>query len=198
MTTEVMDNRFRFSDTAAVSMTVAVFEGGNTMKKSVFSPWFAVLLLLPALGWWASLSIGGAASIGNGNDAPAPSNDPAAIEAVRKVEHDMGDAMVAVDIDKLNQIFADDWATIGSRSGRIITKEKVLDGFKSGKDKLVSYALGPIDVQVFGDVAVAHGGVTEKRITDGKDESGESVWMDLLEMRGGKWVVIRSASAEVK
>jgi hypothetical protein len=105
--------------------------------------------------------------------------------------------MVAVDIDKLNQIFADDWATIGS-SGRIITKEKVLEDFKSGKDKLVSYENGPIDVQVFGNVAVAHGAVSEKRIRDGKDDSGESVWMDLLENRAGKWVVVRSAATSVK
>lgn len=103
-----------------------------------------------------------------------PSKDPAVNEAVRQVERDMGDAMVAIDIDKLNQIFADDWATIGS-SGRVITKEKVLHDFQSGKDKLLSYENGPIDVQVFGDVAVAHGGVSEKRIRDGKDDSGESV-----------------------
>ena len=139
-----------------------------------------------------------AAAMDQSGGAPAPSKDPAAIEAVRKVEQDMGDAMVAVDIEKLNQIFADDWATIGSSSGKLITKERVLDNFKSGRDKLVSYELGPIDVQVFGDVAVAHGGVTEKRIRDGKDDSGETVYMDLLERRAGKWVVVRSASMGVK
>jgi len=168
------------------------------MKKSIFSQWFAGLLLFSALVWWAGLSIRGAAAMGKGLDAPVPSNDPAVIAAVTKIERDMGDAMVAVDIDKLNQIFADNWATIGMTSGKIITKEKVLQNFKSGNDKLVSYELGPIDVQVFGDVAVAHGGVTEKRIRDGKDDSGEGVWMDLLEKRAGKWVVVRSASANVK
>ena len=168
------------------------------MKKTVFGQWCVGLLLLSALVWWAGVSIRGAAAMGKGGDAPVPSNDPAVIEAVTKVERDMGDAMVAVDIDKLNQIFADDWATIGTNPGKIITKESVLHGFKSGKDKLVSYELGPMDVQVFGDVAVAHGGVTEKRIRDGKDVSGEGVWMDLLKKRAGKWVVVRSANADVK
>jgi len=166
--------------------------------ESTFTRWFVVLLLFSALVCWAGLSIRGAAAMGKGLDAPVPSNDPAVIAAVTKIERDMGDAMVAVDIDKLNQIFADNWATIGVTSGKIITKEKVLQNFKSGNDKLVSYELGPIDVQVFGDVAVAHGGVTEKRIRDGKDDSGEGVWMDLLEKRAGKWVVVRSASANVK
>jgi uncharacterized protein (TIGR02246 family) len=167
------------------------------MKKSVFSRWF-VVLLFSALVFWASASIRGAAAMGEGGDAPVPSNDPAAVAAIKQLEQDMGNAMVAGDIDKLNQIFADDWATIGITSGKIVTKEKVLHDFKSGKDKLVSFENGPIDVQVFGDVAVAHAGVTEKRIRDGKDDSGESVYMDLLEKRAGKWVVVRSAAASVK
>jgi ketosteroid isomerase-like protein len=103
----------------------------------------------------------------------------------------MGDAMVAGDIDKLNQIYADDWAAVG-RSGKVVTKEAVINAFKSGEDKLVSYELGPIDVQVLGNIAVAHGWVSEKRIRNGKDVSGEGVYMDFLEKRGGKWVVVRS------
>jgi hypothetical protein len=55
-----------------------------------------------------------------------------------------------------------------------------------------------MDVQVFGNVAAAHGSVTEARSRDGKDTSGEFVWMDLLEKRGGKWAIVRSAGARVK
>jgi ketosteroid isomerase-like protein len=164
------------------------------MKKS---QWFVVLLLFSALVWWASVSTRQVMAMGKSLSAPVPSNDPAVIEAIKQLERDLGDAMVGVDIDKMNQIFADDWATVGT-SGRIITKEKVLEDCKSGKDKLVAYEIGPMDVQVFGEVAVAHASVTEKRITDGKDASGESVWMDLLEKRAGKWVIVRSASADVK
>jgi len=126
-----------------------------------------------------------------------PSKDPAAVNAVKQLEQDMGDAMVRVDIDKLNQIYADDFATVGS-SGRIITKKDLLRDFESLHDKLESFENGPIDVQVFGDVAVAYASVIEKRIRDGKDTSGEFVWMDLLEKRLGKWVVVRSAGARLK
>jgi len=125
------------------------------------------------------------------------SQGPTVVETIKQLERDMGDAMVAAaDIDKLNQILADDWAKI-ERSGKIVTKESVLRDFKSGKDKLVSYEAGPVDAQVFGNVAVAHGGVTEKRIRDGKDISGEAVYMDLLKKRDGKWVVVRTAGAGV-
>jgi len=129
--------------------------------------------------------------------SPQPSTDATVINAVKQLEQDMGDAMVRVDIGKLNQIYADDFATIGS-SGKIITKKDLLRDFESFHDKLESFESGPMDVQVFGNVAVVHGGVSEKRIRDGKDTSGEFVWMDLLEKRAGKWVVVRSAGTRVK
>jgi ketosteroid isomerase-like protein len=142
------------------------------MKKSVFA-----VLMFPAALCLAS--------------GPAQLNDPSDVAAIKKIGREMGDAMVAGDIDKLNQIYADDWAIVGN-SGQIITKEKMLDDFKSGAHRLLSYELGPIDVQVVGDIAVAHGWVTEKRFRDGRDVSGAGVYMDFLEKRGGKWVVVRS------
>jgi ketosteroid isomerase-like protein len=129
--------------------------------------------------------------------APQPSDDPAEINAIKKLEQDMGDAMVHADTNRLGQIYADDFATVGS-SGRIITKKDLLGDFEGFHDKLVSFENGPVVVQVFGNVAVAHGSVAEKRIREGKDVSGEFVWMDLLEKRAGNWVVLRSAGSRVK
>jgi ketosteroid isomerase-like protein len=126
-----------------------------------------------------------------------PSNDANDIAAIRQISRDMGDAMVAGDIATLDRMFADDWVSVAS-TGKVATKESILSGFKSGGDKLQAYELGPIDVQVFGNVAVAHGGVDEKRSRDGKDTSGRFVWMDLLEKRDGKWVVVKSAGDRVK
>jgi ketosteroid isomerase-like protein len=166
------------------------------MQRSVFSRWFIVLLLFSAFAWWASVSIKEAAAMGKGLDTPAPSNDPAAIEAVKKVSQDMGDAMVAADIDKLNQIFADDWATVGS-DGKVFTKQGLLSDLKSGNHKLEWFENGPIDVQIFGNVAMAQGGTKEKRTDSGKDTSGEFLWQDVLQRRAGKWVVWRSAGAKV-
>ena len=130
-------------------------------------------------------------------DSPrAPFNDPTDVAAVKQVAQEMGDAMVAVDIDKLNQIFTDDWATIGS-SGKLITKQNLLNDFESFHDKLEWFENGPIDVQVLGNVAVSQGSVKEKRNRDGKDTSGEFAWMDLLKKRAGKWAVVRSAGARL-
>jgi hypothetical protein len=131
------------------------------------------------------------------NSPEAPSKGPTVVDTLKQLELDLGDATVAVDIDKLNQILADDWESIGT-AGKVYTKESVLRDVKSGKDKLESFELGPMDVQVFGNVAAAHGRVTEKRSWDGKDNSGAFVWMDLVEKRGGKWAIVRSAGARVQ
>jgi len=128
-------------------------------------------------------------------DAPnAPSQDPALVATIKKFENDIGDAMVASNIEKLNQAYADDWATIAS-SGEKFTKEGLLQDFKSGNHKLVSFENGPMDVRVFGDVAVVQASVTEKRIQDGKDISGQFVFMDLLKKRAGQWVIVRTLAA---
>ncbi len=128
---------------------------------------------------------------------PQPSNDPTEVNSIKQVEQDMVDAMVRVDIDKLDQIYADDFATVGS-SGKVVTKKDILRNFEAFHDKLESFENGPVTVQVFGNVAVASASVTEKRTRDGKDTSGDFVWMDLLEKRAGKWVVVRSAGTRVK
>jgi ketosteroid isomerase-like protein len=127
---------------------------------------------------------------------PQPSNDPSAVKAIKQLEQDMGEAMVRGDLAKLSEIYADDFATVGS-SGKVFTKKDLLADFESFHNKLESFENGPIDVQVFGNVAVAHGGVSEKRLRGGKDVRGNYVWMDLLENRNGKWVVVRTAGVKV-
>src|SRR5215472_16895131 len=89
------------------------------------------------------------------------SNDPTDLVAVKQVEESMGKAMVAGDIDKLNQIYADDFVAIGS-SGGITTKQDLASDFESFHDKLEWFETGPMDVQVFGNVAAAQGLVKEK------------------------------------
>ncbi|MGC1906118.1 MAG: nuclear transport factor 2 family protein [Candidatus Acidiferrum sp.] len=125
-------------------------------------------------------------------DAPnAQSQDPAVVAAIKKFENDLGNAMVASNIEKINQAYADDWATLAS-SGEKFTKEGPLQDFKSGNHKLMAFENGPMNVQVLGDVALVQTSVTEKRIQDGKDISGQFVFMDLLKKRAGLWVIVRT------
>ena len=129
--------------------------------------------------------------------AEAPAQDGDEVEALKRLGQQMGDAMVARDIATLDRIFADDWVSVGA-SGKVVTKESVLQGFKSGGDTLDSFVLGPMDVLVLGNIASVKGTVTEKRHHGDKDASGEFVYMDLLEKRAGRWVVIRSSGMRMK
>lgn len=127
----------------------------------------------------------------------ASSTDSSAVDAIKQLGQDMGDAMIALDIDKIDRIFGDDWVTVGS-SGNVSTKETLLRDIKTGKKKLTWFELRPIDVQVFGDVAIAQGNVAEKRIIDGKEVYMELVYADILKWRDGRWVVVHSMGAKVK
>jgi len=129
--------------------------------------------------------------------AEAPAQDGDEVETLKRLGQQMGDAMVARDIATLDRIFADDWVSVGA-SGKVVTKESVLQGFKSGGDTLDSFVLGPMDVLVLGNIASVKGTVTEKRHHGDKDASGEFVYMDLLEKRAGRWVVIRSSGMRMK
>jgi ketosteroid isomerase-like protein len=152
-------------------------------------------LLKKRAGKWAVVRSAGARVV-SADSPKAQSQDPTIVETMKQFAQDTGDAMVAADVDKLNQIYADDWATVDS-SGKIFTKESLLSDFKSGKHKLLSFEIGPMNVQVFGDVAVVQASVTEKRLHDGKDISGQFVFMDLLKKRGDKWVIVRTLGARV-
>src|SRR5215831_5597147 len=129
--------------------------------------------------------------------ADGPAQDGGEVEALKRMGQQMGDAMVARDIVTLDRMFADDWQSVGS-SGKVATKETVLQGFKSGGDTLDSFVLGPMDVLVLGNIASVKGTVSEKRHHGDKDASGEFVYMDLLEKRDGRWMVIRSSGMRLE
>jgi len=151
------------------------------MKRLIASVLLATAFAVPA---WAASS-------------QASSADSSAVDAIKQVGQEMGDAMIALDTDKLDRIFGDDWVTIGL-SGSVYTKETLLRDTKAGKKKLTWFELRPIDVQVFGDVAIAQGNVAEKRIIDGKEIYMEVVYADILKKRDGRWVVVNSMGAKVK
>jgi len=121
----------------------------------------------------------------------------AAADAVKQLEQDWSAAQKAVDLDKLNQILADDWAGLGADGARS-TKKSYLADVKSGANKLDSFEIGPMDVKVLGTIAIVQGSDTEKSSNKGKDTSGKWVWMDVFVNRDGRWQAVRSQSAMVK
>src|SRR5262249_38969419 len=84
--------------------------------------------------------------------------DPGGVEAVKQVAQEMGDAMVAGNVDGLARIYSDDFVSIGF-SGKTTNKQSLLTSFSSFHPTLLWYQLGPTDAQVFGRFAVSQGSV---------------------------------------
>jgi hypothetical protein len=63
---------------------------------------------------------------------------------------------------------------------------------QSDNRKLVSFELGPIDIQISGDSAVALGTDTERRLINGSQIDLMGAYMDFLKKRDGRWVLVRS------
>lgn len=124
------------------------------------------------------------------------SEDRSAAE-IKQRERDWADAEMALDVDKLSQIVADDWVEVIGNSGNMSTKASLLDHVRSGKNKLESCEFGRDDVKVFGNVAVVQASVTERRITDGQSSTFHVVYMDVWVKRGDRWVVVRSQASKL-
>jgi ketosteroid isomerase-like protein len=114
-------------------------------------------------------------------------------DTLRQMSREWADATKAMDNNRLSQIMADDWRYVGS-SGNVRTKEVVLSYVQTRDIKLESFEFGPMDVKVMGNVGVVQGSITQHFLNtkDGKHEDYSSVWMDVWEKRGDKWVVVRS------
>jgi ketosteroid isomerase-like protein len=120
-------------------------------------------------------------------DSPAPSGagttkDQGVAEQLKQLENDWADAMKQGDVDKIDQIVAEDWTGLGP-AGRKLSKKTFIADMKSGKGKGESTKFGPMDVKVMGHVAVVQG--TETTGTNMK-----MAWMDVFAERQGKWVAI--------
>ena len=118
----------------------------------------------------------------------APAQAASVYDTIMQLSHEWGDAEMASDVDKVNQIIADDWTA--DYPGHLVTKAALLGDIKSGKGKLLTYELGPHEVKTFGEVAVVQGSVTERRA--GSDGVLHFAYMDVWTKRGGKWQVVRS------
>lgn len=118
----------------------------------------------------------------------APVQAPSVYDTIMQLTHEWADAEMASDVDKLNQIVADDWTA--DYPGHFHTKAEFLSSIRSGKGKLLSCELGPHEVTAFGDVAVVQGSVTERRL--GVDGIIHVAYLDVWTKRGGNWRVVRS------
>ena len=122
----------------------------------------------------------------------ASSASPSDADTLRQLCRDWADASEAIDVNRVNQIVADDWREIGS-TGAIKTRETSLRDMQTRDYKLESTDFGPMDVKMLGNVGVVQGSTTVHLLEQaGQHTTHKWAWMDVFERRGDKWVVVRS------
>ena len=106
-------------------------------------------------------------------------------------------AMVQKDTATIASIVADDWMG-QNESGKPEDKEHYLDELKSGKMASSSMTNHDVHVRLMHGMGIVQGMDDEKSTLKGKDSSGAYSWMDVFEMRDGKWQAVASQVTKVK
>lgn len=117
-------------------------------------------------------------------------------QELKQIEQDWANAAKNHDADKIGEILASSWSGI-SWEGKMETRAKALADAKDTKNTLDSMELGPMKVRVFGNTAIVTGSDTEKSTMNGKDTSGQYMWMDVFVKQGGKWKAVASEATRV-
>jgi hypothetical protein len=131
-----------------------------------------------------------------GDTPRAPSSDVA--DTLKQLEQDYGDAIREGNLERIDQIMAEDWRGVGN-SGRVANKESALEFVKSGKSKLEWFEIGPRDVQVLSDdVAVVQASVKERRNVAGVTTNITIAYLDVWVKRDNRWVLLRSQTSTLK
>ena len=130
---------------------------------------------------------------------PAATKKPAktaAADEVRQIENAWVAAVKAKDAGKLSAILADSWVGLGW-DGRITDKATNLAELKSQGNSLGTFEMGPMNVRLFGTVAIVTGSDVETSTEDGKDTSGKYIWTDVFVKQNGTWRAVSSQSTRV-
>ena len=85
-----------------------------------------------------------------------PCQRNAVAQAVCTTEAQVTEALRLNDVQRLSQLYADDFRIINYR-GRRLDKEAVLGAFRSGALRFDSLRTSDLDIRVYGDVAVVSG-----------------------------------------
>jgi ketosteroid isomerase-like protein len=81
---------------------------------------------------------------------------------------------------------SDDYTLINI-NGQVSDKSKMIDGFKSGQNKLTVDDISDMKVRVYGDTAVVTGKVSVKGMMGGKDVTGQALFTRVYVKQAGHW-----------
>ena len=118
-------------------------------------------------------------------------------EQLRELEKRSAASLVSGDFQMLGSIFAEEW-TLVSDDGQVLSRQQVFGQLRNGDLKFTSYALGDVDIRIFGDTAVIIGhGNPHGQYRDQRFETNE-LFTDTFIRRGGQWRCVLSHTSTMQ
>lgn len=126
---------------------------------------------------------------------PAATQEPLTDEQQILALHEAGDrALMTADLAMLSEILADDYVQYND-AGQAFTKQDVLENFRSATIRYPSIVSTGRKIRVLGDTAVVHGSEDDEVEAGGKRFNVRYVYLDVLQKRDGKWMLVASQLA---
>lgn len=100
-------------------------------------------------------------------------------------------ALMAADIEKLSQVFADDYVQYDA-AGRAFPKREVLENLRTAAVRYPVIQSTARRVRLFGDMAIVHGAEMDEVETGGKRVPVQYLYMDVVVKRDGRWQIVGS------
>lgn len=104
-------------------------------------------------------------------------------------------ALMNADLEILSQIFADDYVQHDA-SGEPLSKQAILDRFRSGAIRYPSIVSTGRKIRIFGDTAIVHGSESDEVEAAGKRFRVRYLYLDVLLKRNGEWKLVASQLAQ--
>jgi len=115
-------------------------------------------------------------------------------EKIEALYHAGDTALMRADIDALSEILADDYIQY-SDAGRPVTKQQILENFRTGAIRYPSIVSTGRAIRLFGNMAVVHGSEDDEVETQGTRSRVHYMYLDVLLKREGKWKLVASQLA---
>ncbi len=110
-------------------------------------------------------------------------------DQIKKLEIERAAAVVKGDVAMLAAETSDDYTLINV-NGQTSTKTQMVDGFKSGQNKMSIDEVSDLKVRVYGDTAIVTGKVDAKGIMGGKDATGIALFTRVWVKKDRKWISV--------
>jgi ketosteroid isomerase-like protein len=110
-------------------------------------------------------------------------------DQIKKLETERAAAVVKGDVALLTAQTSDDYTLINV-NGQVSTKTQMVDGFKSGQNKMTKDEVSDLKVRLYGNTAIVTGTVDAQGTMGGKDASGQALFTRVWVKKGGKWITV--------